>query len=57
LWVLAPLGQTKDYQIGTCCFPTKHAALRIKSKDWLSKQYNNLNKRVGLLQSGPHHFI
>ena len=25
--------QTKDYQIGICCFPAKHAALRRKSKD------------------------
>jgi hypothetical protein len=29
------LGQTKDYKIGICCFSTKHAALRRKSKDWL----------------------
>ena len=29
------LGQTKDYEIGICCFSAKHAALRIKSKDWL----------------------
>jgi hypothetical protein len=27
-------GQTKDYQIGICCFSAKHAALRRKSKDW-----------------------
>jgi hypothetical protein len=27
-------GQTKDYKIGICCFSTKHAALRRKSKDW-----------------------
>ena len=26
-------GQTKDYKIGICCFPAKHAALRRKSKD------------------------
>jgi len=26
-------GQTKDYAIGICCFSTKHAALRHKSKD------------------------
>jgi hypothetical protein len=26
-------GQTKDYQIGICCYSTKHAALRRKSKD------------------------
>jgi len=27
------LGQTKDYQIGICCFSAKHATLRRKSKD------------------------
>ena len=33
--------QTKDYKIGSCCFSAKHAALRRKSKDWLSRnQYN-----------------
>ena len=26
------LGQTKDYEIGICCFSTKHAALRKKNK-------------------------
>jgi hypothetical protein len=26
-------GQTKDYEIGICCFPAKHASLRRKSKD------------------------
>ena len=30
-------GQTKDYEIGTCSFSTKHAALRSKSKDWLAR--------------------
>jgi hypothetical protein len=25
-------GQTKDYEIGICCFSAKHAALRTKSK-------------------------
>ena len=29
-------GQTKDYKIGICCFPAKHAALRRKSEDWLA---------------------
>ena len=26
-------GQTKDYEIGICCFSAKHAAFRRKSKD------------------------
>jgi len=27
-------GKTKDYEIGICCFSTKHLVLRSKSKDW-----------------------
>ena len=34
--------QTKDYKIGICCFSAKHAALRIKSKDWLAGNQNNV---------------
>ena len=30
-------GQTKDYQIGICCFSAKHAALRRKRKDWSAR--------------------
>jgi len=26
-------GQTKEYEIGICCFSAKYAALRSKSKD------------------------
>ena len=36
------LGQTKDYKIGICCFSTKHAALKRKSKDWLIQNQNNV---------------
>ena len=35
-------GQTKDYKIGICCFSAKHAALRIKSKDWLAQNKDNV---------------
>ena len=28
-------GQTKDYEIGMCCFSDKNAAFRRKNKDWL----------------------
>jgi hypothetical protein len=35
-------GQTKDNKIGICCFSTKHAALRSKSKDWLARNQNNV---------------
>ena len=37
-------GQTKDYKIGMCCFSAKHAALRRKSKDWLSRNQNNVSE-------------
>ena len=39
-------GQTKDYEIGICCFSAKHAALRRKSKDWLARNQDNVS-RVG----------
>jgi hypothetical protein len=38
------LGQTKDYEIGICCFSAKHAALRRKSKDWLARNQNNVSE-------------
>ena len=37
-------GQTKDYTIGICCFPAKHAALRRKRKDWLARNQNNVSE-------------
>ena len=27
----------KDYKIGICCFSVKHATIRRKSKDWLTR--------------------
>jgi len=36
-WFESRSGQTKDYEIGICCFYAKHAALRSKSKDWLAQ--------------------
>ena len=36
--------QTKDYEIGICCFSAKHAALRSKSKDWLARNQNNASE-------------
>jgi hypothetical protein len=36
------LGQTKDYKIGICCFSAKHASLRRKSKDWLTRNQDNV---------------
>jgi len=44
---LEPLScQTKDYKIGICCFSTKHAILRRKSKDWLALNQDNVNQHV-----------
>ena len=37
-------GQTKDYNIGICCFSAKHAALKRKSKDWLSRIQDNMSE-------------
>ncbi len=35
-------GQTKDYEIGICCFSAKQAALSSKRKDWLARNQNNV---------------
>jgi hypothetical protein len=37
-------GQTKDYEMGICCFCAKHAALRRKSKDWLARNQDNVSE-------------
>ena len=37
-------GQTKDYEIGICCFSAKYAALRRKSKDWLARNQDNMSE-------------
>ena len=36
-------GQTKDYNIGICCFSAKQAALRRKSQDYLSRNQDNVS--------------
>ena len=36
--------QTKDCNIGICCFSAKHAALGSKSKDWLARNQNSVSK-------------
>ena len=36
--------QTKDCNIGICCFSSKHTALRRKSKDWLAQNENNVSE-------------
>jgi hypothetical protein len=37
-------GQTKDNEIGICCFSAKHAALRRKSKDCLARNQDNVSE-------------
>jgi hypothetical protein len=37
-------GETKDYKIGICCFSAKRVALRIKGKDWLAWNQNNVSE-------------
>ena len=42
------LGQTKDIKIGgICSFSAKHAAFRIKSKDWSAHNQNNMTYKIG----------
>jgi hypothetical protein len=36
--------QTKDYKIGIYCFSAKHATLRVKSKDCLAQNQNNVSE-------------
>jgi len=37
-------GQAKDYKIGVYCFSAKHSALRRKSKDWLTRNQDNVSE-------------
>jgi hypothetical protein len=37
-------GQTKDYEIGICCFSAKQPVLRRKSKDWSAQNQNNVSE-------------
>jgi len=45
-------GETKDYEIGICCFSAKHAGLRRKSKDWLVRNQDNVWECSGMSISG-----
>ena len=40
----AQSGQTKDHNIGSCCFSAMHAIFRIKSKDWLFRNQDNVSE-------------
>jgi hypothetical protein len=37
-------GQTKDNEIGICCFSAKHAAVRRKNKDRLARNQDNVSE-------------
>jgi hypothetical protein len=37
-------GQTKVYEIGICYFSAKHTALKRNSKDWLSRNQDNVSE-------------
>ena len=37
-------GQTKDYEIGICCFSVKDALLRRRNTDWLARNQNNVSE-------------
>jgi hypothetical protein len=43
-WFEPRSGQAKDYTIGICCFSAKHAALRRKSKDWVTRNQVNVSE-------------
>ena len=45
-------GETKDYKIGICCFPAKHAAFRRKSKEWLTRNQSNVSEWSDLSNHG-----
>ena len=36
--------QTKDYEIGICCFSAKHALLKRKGKDWLARNQDTVSE-------------
>ena len=45
-------GQEKDYTIGICYFPAKHAALIRKSKDWSVRNQDNVSEWVDMSTHG-----
>ena len=36
--------QTKHDKIGMCCFSSKHASLKWKSKDWLARNQDSVSE-------------
>jgi hypothetical protein len=46
------LGQTKDYNIGICCFSAKLAELRRKSKEGLAWNQDNVSELSNMSTPG-----
>ena len=44
--------QTKDYEIGICCFSANHTALRRKSKDLMARNQDNVSECSDMSTSG-----
>jgi hypothetical protein len=42
-------GQTKDYKLVFVAYPQKHATLNRKSKDWLTRNQDNVSKWSDML--------
>jgi len=41
---LEPLtGNSKEYKIGICCYSAMYVVLRMKSKDWLARNQDNVS--------------
>jgi hypothetical protein len=38
--------KTKDYEISISCFSSKHTALKRKSKDWSTRNQNNVSQNL-----------
>ena len=36
--------QTKHYNIGICCFSSKRASLKRKTKDWMARNQDNVSE-------------
>ena len=51
-WFESRSCQTKDDNIGICCFSAKHTALRRKSKQWLVLNQDNVSEWGDLSNRG-----
>ena len=42
--IKSKISQTKDYNIGICCFSAQHATLSIKSTEWLARYQDQVSE-------------